>query len=927
MEFLRIMFMLIFMFVLVSINMSCSGSVERANLPTEPGLNSLNIPDSVAVVNSNRSILAVYDAVIDPVAKTITINPSSCRIAGYHFPLTQLYPNVLQITGYGWTPNFWADIKIQHPFPGSGIDAFDPRVIAILPARSGVAFYYPVFNAIGNNKVVLEPDGYTKLFDNLGGTIPGNTNPFKAYFKDQPYRIWSSTGVTSETQRWNLNLSGFGGGMNFKLVVDVSTNYPSTPQSEVDNAPEPVQMDVSIVDNLTVSGGSAGIEVTLLDWQGSSGIKCQIEAPDLFTGVVQLNYSGVGPISNTYVYNASFSNQKHAGTGVYGVLIAAWDIATDVHIYSEAKVVVNDDPFQPHDVTPEWLNFSPRNIFIDGNYAYIAGDVNGMHIFNITNPENPVWVKKIDTNGICADVYVTGGYAYIADETNGLVIVDIDPLQSASIVKIYPTLSVPSAVQVVGELAYIADGDSGLTILDVVPPDQTHFEKVVTLGDTTFDLEVVGYYAYVTTRDFLKVIDIHIAQPVVKGSVATGFSGHALDVSGNYAYIVSQVDCGFASFDVTNESSPHKEDTISTDGCANGVFVSGNYAYVADGDKGMSVVDITDPTSLHLDGNVDTKGNSRSIWVSGNYAFLANNTNGLQVINKTNPLSPYYVTSIETPGYAVDVQVANGYAFVANYLGLQIIDVDNPVNSTVLKTITTQNYLTTDVWVENGYAYAGGGLELYVIDIDPIETADIVKVVSIRGTVMSIYTGNNIAYVGTYGEGIQFVDISIPEDAHVEANYPTYSIRDLWVEGDYAYVAIWQYGLEILKINPGFQVDLVNSVDTPGYTTGVYVKNGYAFVTDHNGLNIVDVDPVDSAYIAKTVATPSGACNVFVFGDYAFISDEESGLQILDVSPIDQSSIFASMDTPGNAEGIFVDYGYAYIADNTGGLRIISLNK
>jgi len=343
MNTLRLFIVLI---VSLTILVSCSGGNRT---PVTIDSQASDVPDSFGVPGgeTSRDVLAVYDAVIDTEAGTFTVTPIA-RVGTYHFPLTQYYPNVLKIVGYGFTPNFWADIKLTHPYPGSGIDGFDPRVIAILPANPGVRFNYPILNAVGNNSVVLEPDGYTKLFDNLGGLIAGNTNPFKAYFKDQPYRVWSSTGVTSETQRWNLNLSGFGGPMQYKLIVDVSTKYPNPPQPVVDNAPEPVEIDSSAFGEcFNQDGGSANITVTLLDWQGRMTVGgVQVEAPGLFNGTVSLSYVGPGQNPNEYVYKGTISNEKVAPAGEYKYLVAAWDQATGIYIYNEFKVKVSYLPSQ-----------------------------------------------------------------------------------------------------------------------------------------------------------------------------------------------------------------------------------------------------------------------------------------------------------------------------------------------------------------------------------------------------------------------------------------------------------------------------------------------------------------------------------------------------------------------------------------------------
>ena len=338
MKFTQFTMRLIFLILLTTFIYSCSGSNSPINPQLPLAQNNLAISDGTSL---GRSIMAVYNAAIDPQSKKFSVEPID-RTTLYHLPLTNYYPNVLAITGYGFTPNFWANIRLKHPFPGSGIAGFDPRVIAIIPANDGVSFFYPVFNVKANNKALMDPpDGYTPLWDSLGGSIPGNANPFRAYFKDQPYRVWWGKGKTEETQKWNINLSGFGGPIQFKLVVDISTNYPNTPQPMTDNAPEPVDISTTIGTGMTSAGGSAPIEVTFLDWQGYANIKCKVESPDLFANAIQLAYSRPGTNPNEWIFTGTIPNDNKARGGSHKVLIAAWDIPTGVHIYDEAVANVD----------------------------------------------------------------------------------------------------------------------------------------------------------------------------------------------------------------------------------------------------------------------------------------------------------------------------------------------------------------------------------------------------------------------------------------------------------------------------------------------------------------------------------------------------------------------------------------------------------
>jgi len=340
-------FALLFAAVIALIITGCSKSGTPIQPDDQPS--SQLIADQMGslgaqVENSDREIIAAYLVAFNPDDGTFNLEPVD-RIGQYHFNLTAAYPNVVAFTETGNDPehngDFYADIRLTHPFPGSVIDGFDARIIAVLPADSlHNVMNFPSFDVLANNKVVMEPDGYTKLFDKWD--LDGNTNPFKAYFKDVPYRRFSSTEQTSETLRWYLDLTGFSHGYQFYIICDVSTGFPNAPTPVTDNAPEPVDAEVEITGELYSNGGYIDIEVTILDWQGIDYVTVGIESPALFGSTVSLDYIGPGVKPDTYVFAGEIGNYNQASPGEYLCLINAFDGFAAKGIYTTAKVTVNE---------------------------------------------------------------------------------------------------------------------------------------------------------------------------------------------------------------------------------------------------------------------------------------------------------------------------------------------------------------------------------------------------------------------------------------------------------------------------------------------------------------------------------------------------------------------------------------------------------
>jgi len=118
-------------------------------------------------------------------------------------------------------------------------------------------------------------------------------------------------------------------------------------------------------------------------------------------------------------------------------------------------------------------------------------------------------------------------------------------------------------------------------------------------------------------------------------------------------------------------------------GFANGVAVSGNYAYVANGSGGLQVLDVSNPANPQRVSYCGTSGSAQGVAVSGNYAYVADDMAGFQVIDVSTPANPQWVGGCtnDPGGRAWGVAVSGNYAYVADSgAGLHVIDVSSPAN-------------------------------------------------------------------------------------------------------------------------------------------------------------------------------------------------------------------------------------------------------
>ena len=125
---------------------------------------------------------------------------------------------------------------------------------------------------------------------------------------------------------------------------------------------------------------------------------------------------------------------------------------------------------------------------------------------------------------------------------------------------------------------------------------------------------------------------------------------HAVALEGNYAYICA--GCAFVILDVSDPTQPVKMGSLVLTDFANDVYISENYAYVADSSSGLRIIDISDKQNPNEAGSYDTPGNAKSVFVSGNYAYVADGFHGLRVVYISCPTSPSEVDFYDTSGVA-----------------------------------------------------------------------------------------------------------------------------------------------------------------------------------------------------------------------------------------------------------------------------------
>jgi hypothetical protein len=137
------------------------------------------------------------------------------------------------------------------------------------------------------------------------------------------------------------------------------------------------------------------------------------------------------------------------------------------------------------------------DVALDGNYAYIADVTSGLHIFDITDPANPVQAGALAISGGADRISIAGNYAYLVDYYLSLVImVNIENPANPRFVTYYQSGDYARNIFTTTDYAFLACGNSGLEILDITNPPDPTLAGDYNIAYSLQDIFVVGNIAY-----------------------------------------------------------------------------------------------------------------------------------------------------------------------------------------------------------------------------------------------------------------------------------------------------------------------------------------------------------------------------------------------------------------------------------------------
>jgi hypothetical protein len=853
------------------------------------------------------------------------------------------------------------DITVENPFSNPGFTAFDVRGIVIFTAglefpSNGVR----VSTRLLGDAELLNADGYTSLYspmttghrfhgyyagERATPTKPESTvSAFKRHVSADPSNtrnaLYAGDSATVTYRFWLPDTP-----FVFGYAIDASWAQPITspvhdPMNDFPphaNCPEPwkiVVHELPAGGGLTSEGGSTIIRMDVYDWQGYDGVQsATIECPELFDGLAEAVCVGQGDAYTTY--QAVIENENLVYGGDFTCLIrkqatendplnrpwldlSAWQL-TDVRV---------EPVSEPGEITPNAFKYRadyPRDIRIQGNYAYVLLSHSGINILDVSDPIHPVWLCSLSTSPL--DVFeLSDGYAYALDDDGDFFIYDVDPPELAH--RVYSNRDLGAhSLQMAGNYCYLL-GYHALYLFDISVPDQPFMAHCINLPQMGWYMIVADGYAYIYGYALLQIVDVDpFSLAHIVRMMPLHVSAHTINLVDGYLYL------GTAIIDVDPPESAHvvgeMPNAIGHQRWWNG--------WLVDISRDLTFYDTADPASPKPIYRMPREDEIHGFDILGDYAYVPGPDYAFEIIDLNPPGAAHVVRSI-MPIDGGTMALGEGYLYDQDFPdgAVSIIDIRSPGLAHV-ETVIWDTYGEEIGYYSNHIYIAHGDLDIYDV-CDPL-SASLVRSVDLPGTVrqLCIDGGRLYALADYYGwyapyDALSIVDIQNPEDPMVLGWVEVEGARYFDADGDY--VVVYQScsvgytgyysNFSIISVNPPEEAAIVGELDPDlfPHIDALMVHNGYAYVKSYSeGITVVDIDPPEAAGIVNTISIKHAEA-MYVVGEKLYVSAYEGGIMEVDISEPETATVRAQYFKGESFGQIIVDGDFLYTTENQGWGRI-----
>ncbi|MBK5115176.1 MAG: hypothetical protein JJE41_16235 [Candidatus Heimdallarchaeota archaeon] len=569
-----------------------------------------------------------------------------------------------------------------------------------------------------------------------------------------------------------------------------------------------------------------------------------------------------------------------------------------------------------------------NDVFVQGELAFSTNAGGGLIIFNITDFTNPVIIGQYDddheiseenlwlTESAYTDgISVRGEVAYLADGFNGLVILNVSiPTQPVKIGHYLNEYINVQNIFVQEDFLYYRGTDK-VYILNINNPSQPFLAGVIDYSYIpTMDIRdfyVQGDYAFLCAHDFI-IIDISDSTNPIEIARLENATGVKLTIADDFAYLLSNERLEIIN--ISNVYSPYSISLLSLPEITyfiQSICISNTTVYVA-GYSEIISIDVTNKSAPVKNGLLANLGYSwKKLSVQSNtldeqqnpeIVFCADYNQGFLTINFSNPADPVLLSVTDMGTKAAAVFVDEQYVYLCTRHA-------SPWRPTIFEIIS---------WTETSVPKLIGSYQ-------------------VNKSISDVYVKEDIAYLSTYGDGLEILNLSNPSEPKKIMSYDYGS--------DWGYKLYFDDTRDLVvlaNLGAGYAIIDVSTPTNPillsegnpwfMHVSNVFIDGDILFLTDsqyYGGFGIIDISNPSSPQPISSTGLSESVFSITIKDRLAYLSTDVTPLYIYDVSNLSKPQKLGRCYTgwwfPGHS--LCVNNSVAYVARDVNGLLAIDVSN
>ena len=250
------------------------------------------------------------------------------------------------------------------------------------------------------------------------------------------------------------------------------------------------------------------------------------------------------------------------------------------------------------------------------------------------------------------------------------------------------------------------------------------------------------------------------------------------------------------------------------------------YAFLADGPKGLNIINVTNGVSPVLVSNYYTGGSAVEVFIDSlngrPYAFLSDTEKGLFIIDVSYPSSPLLVTNISFPGIST-VCRKDSVLFAAGNTDVKILNISGMPAVTEIGTYTAVNKVN-HIEISGNVCYLVENITgLEILNITDPSSPVQYSTFRTPGSCYDIKIADNLGYVADGFTGLSVISISNPSQPYFIRTKKTDSdVRKLDYSPNFLFSAENTFGAEVFNLFDPSKPDMIGYFEPSGYCQSVH---------------------------------------------------------------------------------------------------------